>query len=326
MDLIQYRPQPLTLYGQQGLNGGLNGFWGSLARGIVGVVGGIVGTAAGECPLIGGYLQGQVARFTVYIQGQIPAEEAKINQWANRYKVWIKRIVLEIEAAAAKSTIPERIAAINIVVNKMNAVADHYANYDTDGLSETGIMSRDTIIAQTMEPLRETVKEFLSKLPGTVTTIVVTFNPNNYNPYTLLFNTTPLTAVTGDNYVFSTGTSTGSGTTAGGTTSTGTGTTAGGTTTVGGTAATTGTTTGGGKGTITLPGATTPVVTPVATTPTTVATPVGKTAEPAPTASNTGKIVAALGLAAAAYWAFSESAKKTGLKRPARKVAKRRRK
>ncbi|MXN90163.1 hypothetical protein GR160_02905 [Flavobacterium sp. Sd200] len=331
---VVYRPQPkgVTVYNQPQ---GLNGFWRSLFNAIVGEVGGLLENTSRSLPIVGGTLGDWINRLTRYAQQEIgyrevpieatPEEEIKISAWKNKYKLWLSRLAHELEAAAALSTPVDRLNAINVVVNKLNTVADHFANYETDGFTENGIIQRDNIIYETMQPMRETIKELVTAIGAT--TIVVTFNPQIYLPFVPLITTTPLTSVQGDNYVIAStsngsnpggSTSTGSGTTAGGSTSTGSGTTAGGTK-----PATGGTVVGG----TVVGGSTTPVVTtttkpttPVVTVPTTPAK-TSTEAEPE-NKSSVGKIIALLGLAGVAYYALATPSKPVRKKATGRKTSK----
>jgi len=205
MDIMQYKsPQS-----------GLNGWFGRFVKGVIQVVGAVVKDVASRIPIAGEYLAKQTQNAmnwasdetdTWAFRGAQPlaeptaAEQSIINFWINnKYKVWIAALTEEFGIASSKSTEAAKIAALNVILNKINTVLDHYDINETAGLSKNAVDTRFVILEETLRPIQDAIDNVVASFTGTVSTVSTTFNPASYS-FQPLFASTPLISVTGDNY------------------------------------------------------------------------------------------------------------------------------
>ena len=320
---------------QSGLNGRFGAWLSRKIKAVVTVVAAVVEVAV---PIAGVFLADQIREFgnafaesgTILNLRQAaptlleptPAEQRILDAWLVKYQTWISDLANELGTAASKSTNAAKVAALNVVLNKINTVLDHYEINETTGLSKNAIETRISLIYETLKPINDAVEQLVSSL-GTVSTVSKTFNPASYS-FQPLFASTTLVSVTGDNYVLASNTLP--------------------VNTVGGTKL------GTSTGVVKTPVKTTPVVNTPSTIPTTpvVSAPsapvigkVGDTPATVPSTtvgttpatvvvskkSSTGKTIAVLAVGVAlAYAVFSGPSKPAkGTKAPARKTAAKRR-
>jgi len=205
MDIMQYKaPQS-----------GLNGFWGRFLKGAINVIGVVVSDVAGRIPIVGDFLKREVetviskaTKWADAIQSRsaspnltepTAAEQVILNAWLEKYKVWIAALTEEFGIAASKSTEAAKIAALNVILNKINTVLDHYDINETAGLSKNAVDTRFVILEETLRPIQDAIDNVVASFTGTVSTVSTTFNPASYS-FQPLFASTPLISVTGDNY------------------------------------------------------------------------------------------------------------------------------
>ena len=216
---------PANYHGQQGLGLKLFGkpiTLGKIVGGIINTVGRYVADFIGaSVPIVGNAvatkLREQVGKWAMMAQQAIdgsfqarllpgaalndisPAEGAIIESWAEtRLKPFIEKLILEIKAAQSLSA-ANKLTAINAVLNKINAVQDHYTAFKDSGLSNDAHDQQQYLLYELLKPVNDLAVAVLQQSGLVLETVQVTINPNQYS-YSPLFSSTSIGMVTSENY------------------------------------------------------------------------------------------------------------------------------
>ena len=173
-------------------------------------------------PIIGGSLsekwikmaQAWTASLEQYIDGLngvadgevTPYEELILNDWLYYYFTpFLQSLVKNVASAMELPSNGAKIVALNGVLNKINAVQDHYAVADNEELSANAIDQRRYLIFSSFQPIVEAVKLSVESLNIDVSIVPVSFSLTSYD-YSPLFTSSIVTTVKGDNFKINTGT------------------------------------------------------------------------------------------------------------------------
>lgn len=189
-------------------------------------VGGAVAGKLKIIPVIGNKLAGEVETLTEYVakqtedqltawglnavltnpqfSGDISNVEAeKLNKWLPTFKAYSEALTDEIAKAFSLTDHKAMLTGLNAVLNKINAVQDHYAVTNELGLSDEANKQRQYVIYESFKLIVTAISIGLKEKGLKLSSKEVTFPINQYD-YRPLFSSTIVTSVTGDNYVLST--------------------------------------------------------------------------------------------------------------------------
>lgn len=135
-----------------------------------------------------------------------PYEAAILDDWLFYYFTpFLQSLVKSVTVAMELPSNSAKVVALNGVLNKINAVQDHYAVTDNEELSQNAKEQRQYLIYSSFQPIVEAVKLSVESLNINVSIVPVSFSLTSYD-YTPLFTSSIVTTVKGDNFKINTGT------------------------------------------------------------------------------------------------------------------------
>jgi hypothetical protein len=135
-----------------------------------------------------------------------PYEALILDEWLQyQFAPFVEKLVKDIALAMGLPSNTAKIVALNAVLNKINAVNDHYAVNDNAELSQNAIEQKQYLIFTSFQPIVEAVKLSVESLNIDVSIVPVSFSLTSYD-YTPLFTSSIVTTVKGDNFKINSGT------------------------------------------------------------------------------------------------------------------------
>ncbi|QEE49614.1 hypothetical protein FUA48_08470 [Flavobacterium alkalisoli] len=234
MNLVQQnrtveRNLPAIASGKQGLGLRIFGWTPPIGKWVgdaVRYVGGVIAGRVRAIPFVGRALADEIDSITEYVaqnietglqsiglnanlslKDELTLEETRIlEQWLTQFKPYAENLTQDVANALALSDTTAMLTGLNAVLNKINAVQDHYNPEvtKTAGLSTNALRQRSYVIYQAFNLIVMAVTEGLKRKNLSLTTKEVTFPINQYN-FMPLFSNSTISTVTGENYVLASG-------------------------------------------------------------------------------------------------------------------------
>ncbi|AXG72949.1 hypothetical protein DVK85_01355 [Flavobacterium arcticum] len=228
MSVVRYRPNNLPVAHEHGL--GLFKKWRKWAKKAVSAVGGFIADQIeARIPFLGKIIADELIRPAVgrillaidtsYQQLNAPlsigddedlsaADKAILDAWVEtKYKPFIDKLIKDIAAAKNLSGNAAKLIALNEVLNKINAIQDHYEKVKISGVSDDAQEGVQDLLYDTMKFINDTVIAVIKEVGIDAEPVQVTFPMNSYS-YSPLFTSSPVAMVTVLNYrIKGTGTS-----------------------------------------------------------------------------------------------------------------------
>lgn len=134
------------------------------------------------------------------------SEEQIIKEWYPKFEAFVESLIKETGAALKLVDQNSLVTGLNAVLNKINAVQDHYIVTQTPGLSQQALDQRNYLIYEGLKVVHYALTEGVASLKDTtnLTSVQITFPINAYD-FRPLFSSTIVTTVTGENYKVATG-------------------------------------------------------------------------------------------------------------------------
>jgi len=201
---------------------------GSWVGGAIRWVGGVIASKVRPLPWAGKWIADNVESITGYLaeqaedgfraiglnaalytgngnasDGLTSTEREKLNKWLPTFVAYAEALTDEVTKAFSLTNTQAMLTGLNAVLNKINAVQDHYAVTNELGLSDEANQQRQYVIYQAFYLIVTAISEGLKEKGLKLSSKEVTFPINQYD-YRPLFSSTTVTSVTGDNYVLST--------------------------------------------------------------------------------------------------------------------------
>ncbi|KGO84442.1 hypothetical protein Q763_01485 [Flavobacterium beibuense F44-8] len=154
-----------------------------------------------DTSLVDSGLNGSILLPTVDITA---SEQQILNKWVLIFDPFAEKLLDEVDAALQLKDLKSVLVGINAVLNKIDAIQDHYNATTTVGLSANAMEQRNAYIYTVLEVVHNAAVKGLEKVKGSTTLAIkeVNFAINNYN-FQPLFSQTPITTVISQNYVIS---------------------------------------------------------------------------------------------------------------------------
>lgn len=189
-------------------------------------IGGVVASKVRIIPFIGKPIAGEIETLTDYVaqlaEDGLQAiglnavltnpqlsddlnavETEKLNKWLPTFVAYTDTLTDEVAKAFSLTNNQAMLTGLNAVLNKINAVQDHYAVTNELGLSDKANKQRQYVIYESFKLIVTVISTGLKEKGLKLSSKEVTFPINQYD-YRPLFSSTIVTSVTGDNYVLST--------------------------------------------------------------------------------------------------------------------------
>ncbi|MEE1897093.1 hypothetical protein V1389_02020 [Flavobacterium rakeshii] len=201
---------------------------GSWVGGAIRWVGGVIASKVRPLPWVGKWMADNVESITGYLaqqaedslqyiglnatlytgngnasDGLTSTELEKLNKWLPTFVAYAEALTDEVTKAFLLNDNKAMLTGLNAVLNKINAVQDHYAVTNELGLSDEANQQRQYVIYQSFYLIVSAISEGLKEKGLQLSSKEVTFPINQYD-YRPLFSSTVVTSVTGDNYVLKT--------------------------------------------------------------------------------------------------------------------------
>lgn len=129
-----------------------------------------------------------------------PYEALILDDWLQyQFGPFVEKLIKDIAFAMGLPSNSAKIVALNAVLNKINAVNDHYAVNDNAELSQNAIEQKQYLIFTSFQPIVEAVKLSVESLNISVSIVPVSFALTSYD-YTPLFTSSIVTTVKGENF------------------------------------------------------------------------------------------------------------------------------